>query len=114
MSREQIGAEGARLKRCKPRSRAYEGDVGDGFALKHLTNEDEAPAFLAVADAVADHALAKRGRGFRREVTHLVGVGKQNQIRLRRDADLLQRDPLPLRRIRLAQILLTFYHSPTL
>src|SRR6266704_3598601 len=110
MSREQIGAEGARLKRCKPRRCPCEGDVGDGFALKHLTNEDEFPAFLAVADAVADHALRKRGREFRREVTHLVGVGKQNQIRLRRDDDLLQRDAVAIWRIGLEQIVLDFQY----
>src|SRR2546425_6907839 len=104
MSREQISAEGARLKRCKPRRRSREGDVGDGFALKHLTNEDEFPAFLAIADAVADHALAKRGREFRREVTHLIRVRKQNQIRLRRDDDLLQRHAISIWRIRLEQI----------
>ena len=37
---------------------------------------------MAVADAVADHAFAERGRELRREIADLVGVRQQHQIGL--------------------------------
>src|SRR6266481_4158213 len=46
------------------------------FPLEHLAYENELAAIVAVADAVADHALAEHGREFGREVAHLVRMRK--------------------------------------
>ncbi len=60
---------------------------------------------MAVTDAVADHALAEHGREFWREVAHLVGVRKQNQIRAGGFDYLFQRHAISIRRIRFEQIM---------
>src|SRR5713226_7922562 len=59
MSREQIRAERAGLKRCKPRCWPRKRDIRRRFALEHLPDEHQLAAFVAVADAVADHSLAE-------------------------------------------------------
>src|SRR5216683_2108598 len=54
------------------RRRALERDVGGGFALKHLPDEDQPTAFMAIADAVGDHPLPQRSGELRRIVAHLI------------------------------------------
>ena len=51
------------------------------FALEHLANEDEIAGFVAVADAVTDHAFAEIGGEFGSEIADLVGVGERGRDR---------------------------------
>src|SRR6266849_4394770 len=48
------------LERREPRRRALERDVRGGLALKHLPDEDQPAAFIAIANAVGDHPLPQR------------------------------------------------------
>src|SRR5260370_965679 len=106
MYREQIRAKRTRLERCEPRCCTSKRDVGRGFSLKHLPNENEFAALEFVADAVADHAFAQHRRQLRRKVTYLVGMRKQDQIRLGGFDDLLQRHAKTIRRVSFEQIML--------
>ena len=45
-----------------------------------MAHEDEFAVLVAIADAVADHALAQQGGELGSEIAHLVGVRKENQI----------------------------------
>ena len=85
-------------------------NVRRGLALKHLPHENEFAAFVAVADAVADHAFAEHGRQLRREVAHLIGMRKQNQFRLRRFDHLLQRDAESIRGVGFEQVVFHLQH----
>ena len=76
----------------EPWRRARENHVRNGFALKHLAHENELSVFVAIADAVADHALAQRCGELRREIAHLIGVRQQNKIGLGLRDHLSQRD----------------------
>jgi hypothetical protein len=97
MCGDQVGAKGASLKRCKPWRCALERHVRSRLALKHLPHENEFAAFVAVTDAVADHALAEHGGKFRGEIAHLIGVRKQHQVRFRGVDDLLERNAIAVR-----------------
>ena len=68
--------------------------------------ENQLPALVPVADAVSDHPLAEHGRELRRKVAHLIGVRKQNQIRLGAFDYLFQRDAISVRRVRFEQVML--------
>src|SRR5262245_18419133 len=61
MRSKLIGAKRAGLERDEPGSGAGESDIGRGFALEHLTDEDELAAFATEAYAVANHAHAEHG-----------------------------------------------------
>ncbi len=78
MRGQEIGAEGSGLEGGEPRGGALEGDVGGGFALEHLADEDEFAGFVAVGDAVADHAFAEAGGKFGGEVADLIGVREED------------------------------------
>ena len=60
-------------------ARRWKGDVGGGFALEHLADEDEVAVFVAVADAVADHAFAERRGELGGEIAHLIGVREEDR-----------------------------------
>jgi len=78
-------ARNAPEPRCCPGKR----NVSRGFALEHLSNENQLTAFVAIPDAVADHAFAEYGGELWSKVTHLIGVWKQNEIGLGGFDDLL-------------------------
>ena len=82
MRGEKIGAKGSGLERGEPRRGALEGDVGGRLALKHLAHEDQLAVFVAVADAVADHAFAEHGGELGSEIADLIGVREEDQIGL--------------------------------
>ena len=105
MHREQIRAKGPRLEGCEPRRGSRKGHIRCGFPLEHLPHKNELPAFVAVANAIADHALADHGREFWREVAHLVGVRKQNQIWLGAFDYLFQCDAKAIWRVRFEQVM---------
>ena len=73
---QKIGAKCARLEGCEPRAIALKRDVRDGFPLKHLADENQFAPFIAVADAVTNHALAEHGGKLWREIADLVSVWK--------------------------------------
>ncbi len=106
MGGQQIGAKRAGLKGSEPRRGALKGDVGDGFALEHLADENKFVAFFAEADAVGDHALAEHGGEFGSEVAHLIGVREQNQIGLGGLDDLRQSEAVAVGRVGFEQIVL--------
>src|SRR5260370_41299609 len=101
MRHEQIGAKRSRLKRCEPRRRSRKRDIRGGFSLEHLAPENELATFIAIADAVSDHAFATHGGQFRPEIAHLIPLPKKNQIRLRVFVSLFHRPPPSTRRVRL-------------
>ena len=103
---DQVGAKGAGLKRSEPWGGALEGDVGGGFALEHLADKDEFAGFVAVADAVADHAFAELSGELGREVADLIGVREENQIGLGGLDDLLERDAVTVGRVGFQQVVL--------
>src|SRR2546429_1407332 len=105
MRSKQISTKRSRLKRGEPRRSSGKRDIRRGFALEHLTHENELATLVAVTNAVADHALAEHGCELRREVAHLVGVGEQNQIRLGTFHYLFQRDAIAVRRVRFEQVM---------
>ena len=108
MRREQIRAKCSGLKRCEPWRGSGKRDVRRGFPLKHLPHENEFAAFVAVADAIPDHAFADHRSEFRREVAHLVRMRKQNQFRLGACDHLFQRDAKTICRVRFEQVVLNF------
>ena len=50
--------------------------------MKHLPHENEFAVFVAVRDAVADHAFIKRRGELGREIADLIGVREQHQVGL--------------------------------
>src|SRR5439155_10221926 len=114
MRSEQISTKRSRLKRGEPRGSSGKRDIRSGFALEHLTHENELATFVvgrfaaaleSVTNAVADHAFAEHGREFGSKVANLVGVGEQNQIRLGTFHYLFQRDAIAVRRVRFEQVM---------
>ena len=99
MRGEEIGAEGAGLEGGKPRGGALEGDIGGGFALEHLADEDEFAGFVAVADAVADHAFAERSCEFGSEIADLISVREKDEIGFGGVDDLLESDAVAVGRV---------------
>ena len=97
-------AKGAGLKRSEPWGGALEGDVGGGFALEHLADKDEFAGFVAVADAVADHAFAELSGELGSEVADLIGVREEDQVGLGGFDDLLQRDAVTVGRVGFQQV----------
>ncbi len=65
---------------------------------------------MAETNAIADHGLAKRGGKLWRKIANLVGVRKQNQVRLSRFNHLLQRDTIPVRGVILQQVVFDQQH----
>src|SRR6266481_1087838 len=106
MSREQIGAKCSGLKRCEPWRCSGKRDVRGGFSLEHLPHEHEFAAVIAVADAIANHALAEHGRELWREVAYLIRMRKQNQIRVGAFDHLLQRRAKTIWRVGFEQVVL--------
>ncbi len=104
--RDQVGAKRSGLKRREPRRRAFEHHIGRRLALKHLAHKNQLAVFVAVADAIADHALAERRGQLRREIAHLIGVRQQDQIGLGLRDGLLQRVRVSVRRVGGEQIVL--------
>src|SRR5690349_11461272 len=90
MRAKQVRAKRPGLKRSKPWCCAGKRDVRRGLPLEHLPDENELAAFIAVADGVADHAFAKHSGELRSKVANLVGMRKQNKVRLGRFNDLLE------------------------
>ena len=78
------------LESHKPRSIAGEADIGGELALKHLPRKHQLSAFVPEPDAVADHRASHRRSQFGHEVTHLIGMRHQHQLRLFRSQELLQ------------------------
>src|SRR5579859_3035366 len=99
MGLHEICAKRAGLKRREPRTRAEKRNVGNGFALKHLADENEFAALVAIADAIADHSLAEHCGEFRREIADLIRVRKQNEIGLCGFDGLLERDTVSVGRV---------------
>src|SRR5213082_31114 len=105
MRGKQVRSKRAGLKRREPRRSTHEGNVRSGLALKHLANKNQFTALIAVTDAVADHAFAQRGGEFRRKVADLIGVGKKDEIGLRRFNDLLESNAETVRSVGFEQIM---------
>ncbi len=74
--------------------------------MKHLAHENKFAAFVAVANAVADHALAEHGRKFGREVAYLIGVREKDEVRLGGLDHLLEGDAVSIGRVGFEQIVL--------
>ena len=106
MRGQLICAKRAGLKRREPRRCALEGDIGNRFSLEHLPHKNNFVAFFVKADAVGDHAFAQHGRKFRSKVADLIGMRKQNQIRLGGGDDLGKRDAVTIGRVRFQQVVL--------
>ena len=104
--RNLIAAKCAGLERRKPRRRAVKRHVGRGLALEHLAHKDQLPVFIAIADAIADHALAERSGQLGREIAHLVSVREEDQIGLGLRDGLLQRERKSVWRIAVEQVVL--------
>ena len=109
-ARDLIAAKRAGLKRRKPRRRAGKRHVGRRLALEHLAHEDQPAVFVAVADAIADHALAERRGQLRREIAHLVGVRQQHQVGLGLRDRLAERDGEAVGRVVFEQVVLDQQH----
>ena len=98
------------MKRSEPWGAALKGNVRRGFALKHLPHKGQLPTFVAIADAIANHALAEHGRQLGRKIAHLIRMRKKHQIRLCRADYLRQRYAISIRRVRLQQIVFDQQH----
>ncbi len=108
--RHQIRSKRARLKGCEPGGRAFEHHIRRGLALKHLAHKNQFPVFVAVADAVANHAFAERRGQLGREIAHLISVRQQHQIGLGLRDHLLESDGVAIGRVRREQIVLNEQH----
>src|SRR6516165_9481562 len=106
MRGKQVRAESARLKRSEPRRGAGKSDVGGGFALEHLAHEDQLAAFVAITDAIADHAFAHHGSKLGSEVADLIGMRKQNKIGLGGFDHLFEGDRVAVGSVSFEQIVL--------
>src|SRR5262249_4655381 len=106
MRSKLIGAKRAGLERNEPRSGAGESDIGRGFALEHLTDEDELATFAAAADAVANHALAEHGGEFRCKVADLISVREEHEVRLDGFDDLFKSNAKAIGSISVQQVML--------
>ena len=100
----KIGAKCRGLEGRDPRRLASKNNIAGRAALKHLADENQLSIFMPVADAIANHSLAQRGRELRREVAHLVCVWEEDQIRLRRFDHLTQCNRKPIRRVFFKQV----------
>src|SRR6185503_16413138 len=85
-----ISPERASLKGHKPRSIATETHIRGKLPLKHLAGEKRFAAVLPKTDTVADDRSPHRGRQFRNEVTHLIGMRHQYKTGLSGRYELLQ------------------------
>jgi hypothetical protein len=94
-----IRAECTGLKGCEVWTRANKRNVRVGFALKHLADEHELAAIVAIADAVADHSLPQHGGKFGSEVAHLVGMWKKDEIWFGEFDDLPEGDAVTVGRV---------------
>ena len=65
---------------------------------------------MTVANAIANHPLAKRCGQFRREIAHLISVRQQDQIGLSLRDGLLERNRISVRRVRCEQIVFDKQH----
>jgi hypothetical protein len=96
----EVRAKRARLEGSEPGRGALKRYVGRGLALKHLAHENQLAAFVAIANAVANHAFAEHGGKLGREVANLVGVREEHQIGLSGVDDLRESCAVSIWRVR--------------
>ena len=76
---ERIRAPRARLQGREVRTAARHAHIAVQFSLEQQPHEHRRAGFDFHRDHVADQHLGKSRRQLRREVAHLIGVGKQHQ-----------------------------------